>query len=246
MGSWWTKRDGQGARYSKIWQKIGINCIAGFSVVFFGYDQCMMGGVNGAVESSWLKWLFPTERGRNSLYRSWVSSPVSLHVLEDEILSWPHPLVQRQLVSLPLRRTIVFILTPLSTSQSCRSERGRYEQGLNSRSWLLYRVRILILRSGISCSLIVVFRWATVNALFRITWRSSIVLLLILIKYSANRHRRGNLSRKRCMASDVLSVRHRIKLWLRDVSIAPVMMRSRSNGEMWKKGNSWRKVNVWS
>lgn len=29
---------------------IAINCIAGLSIFFFGYDQGMMGGVNGAVD----------------------------------------------------------------------------------------------------------------------------------------------------------------------------------------------------
>ena len=37
-------------RFEKRSLLIAINCIAGLSIFFFGYDQGMMGGVNGAVD----------------------------------------------------------------------------------------------------------------------------------------------------------------------------------------------------
>ena len=37
-------------KYEKRSLLIAINCVAGLSIFFFGYDQGMMGGVNNAVD----------------------------------------------------------------------------------------------------------------------------------------------------------------------------------------------------
>ena len=44
---------------------IAINCVAGLSIFFFGYDQGMMGGVNNAVDyyHNVMKFGYPKEDG---------------------------------------------------------------------------------------------------------------------------------------------------------------------------------------
>ena len=44
---------------------IAINCVAGLSIFFFGYDQGMMGGVNGAVDyyRDTMKFGHPDDKG---------------------------------------------------------------------------------------------------------------------------------------------------------------------------------------
>ncbi|MCJ1235526.1 hypothetical protein MMC14_003495 [Varicellaria rhodocarpa] len=66
---------------------IAINCVAGLSIFFFGYDQGMMGGVNGAVDyyQNTMKFGYPDANGTpvitNSLLQGGIVSVYYLGTL---------------------------------------------------------------------------------------------------------------------------------------------------------------------